>query len=194
MRYTLTCTCIALAVLTVGCASSMTAQRRVADPLPANARVAVLPFENLSGRENAGEIITGTFQTLLSGVDRIGVAEPGDVYDGLRRFRIRSGARITRGEVDSLAAVLRLDFVLVGSVIEYNERDDRFLGVVPTVSYNCRLIDCRTGGTVWVAASNGRGDKGEIAFGIGAIRSADNLVLALGKETVKEISGLFQSK
>lgn len=194
MRYTLACTLIALAALTIGCASNMTAKRRVAELLPANARLAILPFENLSGAENAGEILTSNFQTLLSGIDRFTVAEPGDVYDGLRRFRIRSGTRISRGEMDSLATALQLDFLFIGSVVEYDERDDRFLGVVPTVSYNCRLVDCRTGNTVWVAASNGRGDKGEIAFGIGAIRSADNLALALTKETVKEISGLFPKK
>ncbi len=194
MRYTCACTLIALAALVAGCASNMTAKKRVAEPLPANARVAVLPFENLSGAESAGEIMTTNFLTLLGGADKFTVAEPGDVYDGLRRYRIRSATRISRGEIDSLATLLNLDFLLIGSVVEYDERDDRFLGTVPIVSYNCRLLDCRTGNTVWVAASNGRGDRGEIAFGIGAIRSADNLALVLTKETAKEINGLFRSK
>ncbi|HOD67147.1 MAG TPA: hypothetical protein PLR32_04935 [candidate division Zixibacteria bacterium] len=174
-----------------GCASQMTAVPRVEELLPAGARVAVLPFENLSGTESAAEIVTSHFQTLLAGLGRIDLAEHGDVYAGLRQYRIRSATRITRAEIDSLCALLRLDYLLVGSVLEFDQRDDRFLGVVPTVSYNCRLLDGKTGETVWVAANNGRGDKGEIVFGIGAIRSADQLALAMVKKTVAEIGGLF---
>lgn len=183
---------IATLAVAAGCASNMSAKRRTAEQLPANAMVAVLPFENLSGRENASEIVTSHFQTLLSTVDAVRVAEYGDVYDGLRRLRIRSSTRISRQEIDSLSASLGLDFLITGAVVEYNEREDRFLGTVPVVSYNCRLLDCRTGETVWVATSSGRGDKGEIVFGLGAIRSADNLARAMVTETIQEIRGLFR--
>lgn len=175
----------------IGCASNMSARKRIDTRLPAGARIAVLPMENLSGAENAGEKATSYFQAALTQSERLKTVPYGEVYDGLRRYRVRSAALITSEQIDSLAASLPADYFLTGSVIEYEERDDRFLGTVPQVSINCRLIDGRTGETIWVATSNGRGDKGEFVFGIGAIRSADYLSRKMIEEAVGNINDLF---
>jgi len=175
----------------IGCASNMSARKRIESRLPAGARIAVLPIENLSGAENAGEKVTSYFQATLTQSERLQTVPYGEVYDGLRRYRIRSAALITSEQIDSLAASLPADYFLSGSVLEYEERDDRFLGIVPQVSFNCRLIDGRTGETVWVATSNGRGDKGEFVFGIGAIRSADYLSRKMVEKAVGNITDLF---
>ena len=101
---------------------------------------------------------------------------------------------LTGEQIDSLTKSLSLDYILTGSALEYEEFDNSFLGKVPQVSFNCKLIDCDSKKTVWVANSNGRGDKGEIAFGIGTVKSADNLARKMVEETVSELNGLFAKK
>ncbi|UCD64860.1 MAG: hypothetical protein JSW34_05350 [Candidatus Zixiibacteriota bacterium] len=182
---------LAFLLIMAGCAANMSSRKRVDIPLPSSSRVAVLPFENLSGREKAAEKLTDYFQTTMTGRDRFELVEFGVLYDHLRQFRIRSSTLLTDEQIDSLAASLDLSFILVGSALEYEEFDNNYLGRVPQVSFNCRLIDCATGKTVWVATSNRSGDSGELVFGIGAVRSADDLARRMVSEAVDDLSDLF---
>ena len=193
-KYVLLIVAVVSLALLGGCAADMAARKRVEQPLPARSRLAVLPFENLSGTESAGEKVTSYFHNGLITSDRVAVVEYGQVYDALRRYRIRSATQITTEQIEKLAADLDVAYLLAGSVLEFEERDDRFLGIIPLVSFNCRLIDCRTGATVWVLTSNGRGDKGEIVFGIGAVRSADNLARMMVEEASGKLESLFQER
>ena len=180
-------------LLTVGgCAANMAAKKRVTESFSSESRIAVVPFENLSGKEKAGEKITDYFQTVMKGSDRFETVEYGETYDILRQFRIRSSTLMTESQIDTLAKELDLDFILTGTVLEYEEFDNNYLGKVPQVSFNCRLVDCRTKKSVWVASSNGQGDKGEIAFGIGAVRSSDGLARGMVEKAVRELSTLFK--
>lgn len=181
-------------LLTVGCASHLASRQRAEERLPANSRLAVLPFENLSGVEHAAEKVTDYFQVALLGTDRVDAVAYGTVYDELRRLRIRSSTLITLAQIDSLHAALGIDFLVSGSVLEYEEIDNEFLGTIPQVSFNCRLIDCRTGEVVWVGASNGEGDRGEVVFGLGAVKSADNLARDMVSKSVRAIAGLFADR
>ncbi len=183
-----------LLILATGCASNLVSKKRVKTSLPAQSQVALLPFENLSGREKAAEKLTDYFITSMAGKKRFETVEFGQIYESLRRFRIRSSSLLTSEQIDSLAASLSLDYIVTGAALEYKEYDNNFLGRVPQVSFNCRLIDCSTQKTIWVGNSNGRGDKGEIAFGIGVVKSADNLARIMVEEAVDDFSGLFEKK
>ena len=178
--------------LITGCAANLASKKRIEGRLPAGAKVAVLPFENLSGTDRASEKVTEFFQIALTGQDKIVTIEYGAIYEGLRRYRIRSATLITSDQIDSLAAFLQVDYLVAGSVLEYEEINNTYLGTVPQVSFNSRLISCAEHRTVWVGSSNGRGDKGEVAFGIGTIRSADNLARAMVDKATGEIGGLFR--
>ncbi len=182
------------ALLLTGCAANMDAYKRTDRQLPAGSRIGVIPFENLSSGDNAAEKITNLFQTRLNTVERLEIIEYGELFDGLRKYRIRSASAMTSEQIDSLCARLNLDYLIAGAVLEYEERDDRFLGVVPIVSFNCRLIECARQKTVWVATNNGRGDKGELVFGIGAVRSAEELSRRMVNATVGEIESLFEKR
>jgi len=177
-----------------GCASNLATKKRLDTPLPVSSRVALLPFENLSGREKAAEKLTDYFLTSLARRKQFETVEFGRLYDVLRQQRIRSASLLTDEQIDSLSASLGVDYLLVGSALEYNEYDNNFLGRVPQVSFNCRLIDCSDKKTIWVASSNGRGDKGELIFGIGVVRSADNLARKMVEEAVSDLSQLFRKK
>ena len=183
-----------LVALQLACASNLSTRKRVKESLPAASRVAVLPFENLSGREKAAEKLTDYFVSIMAGHNRFESIEFGQLYEIMRIYRIRSTSTLTDEQIDSLAVKLDLDYILAGSALEYEEFDNNYLGKVPQVSFNCKLIDCDSKQTVWVASSNGRGDKGEIAFGIGTVKSADNLARKMVEETVDELAGLFAKK
>jgi TolB-like protein len=155
--------------------------------------VAVLPFENLSGSESAAEKLTDYFLTTMTAGQKFETIEFGSLYQILRKHRVRSSALLTEDQIGSLTTDLSLDYILTGSALEYEEYDNSFLGRVPQVSFNCRLIDCRTNKTVWVANSNGRGDKGELLFGIGTVKSADNLARKMVEEAVNDLSGMFKN-
>lgn len=194
MRKTLVILLVGLltSALLSGCAANLASRKRVEGRLPAGARVAVLPFENLSGADRASEKVTEFFQNALTGQQQLHVIEYGAIYEGLRRYRIRSATLITAEQIDSLAAFLQVEYLVAGSVLEYEEISNTYLGTVPQVSFNSRLLSCAEHRTVWVGTSNGRGDKGEVAFGIGTIRSADKLAQAMAQSAAAEIGGLFR--
>lgn len=174
-----------------GCATRMVAKKRVEEKFPSTSRVAVIPFENLSGTEKAAEKITDYFQTIMKGIKKFETVEYGETYDLLRQFRVRSSTQITEAQIDTLTSRLNLDFILTGAVLEFEEYDNSYLGRIPQVSLNCRMIDCRSKKTVWVATNNGRGDRGEVAFGIGAIKSSEALARQMVEEAVQDLTALF---
>ncbi|MGB2990285.1 MAG: hypothetical protein WBC98_10030, partial [Candidatus Zixiibacteriota bacterium] len=53
-------------------------------------RIAVLPFDNLSGEEGAGESVTEIFTMELMRTGRFDVAEPGRVKTAVKERRIRT--------------------------------------------------------------------------------------------------------
>jgi TolB-like protein len=184
---------LAAAILVIaGCAPSMVARRTSALSVPSHPRIAILPFDNLSGKEAASVKITTYFQSLMTGNRKFELVEYGDAYDILRRFRIRSAGLLTKTQIDTLAQFLKVDYFVTGSVYDYSEFDNTYLGKVPQVSFDTRLIECATQKTIWVGVSNASGDKGEIAFGIGAVRSADDLSRRMVSSAVNDISALFK--
>lgn len=176
----------------LSCSPSMVAKRTTETSLPQNARIAVLPFDNFSGKERIGQKLTEYFQTLMVGEPKFQTIEQGAVNGSLRRHRIRSSGMITREQIDTLVQELQVQYILTGSVLEFRELENSFLGNIPQISFNARLIDCATHQPVWVAVSNKSGDKTELLFGIGAVRSPDELMRKMVQEAISKISGMVK--
>lgn len=175
-----------------GCASNMVARKGAAASFKPSARVAILPFENLSGKEQVAAKVTDYFHVFMADESGFTLVENGNIYEVMRKHRIRSGSLLTNSQVDSLASSLQIDYIVTGSVLEFDEYEDTFLGKIPRVSFNTRVIDCGTHNTVWAAVSHGSGDKAELLFGIGAVRSADQLAEKMVDNVVSSVSGLFR--
>jgi len=180
--------------LLVSCSPGLTTSRRTEQTLPAGSKLAVMPFENLSGRENASEKITDYFNISIGSHEQVTMVELGQLYEQMRRFRIRSSSLLTDAQVDSLSSALGLNYLVAGSVLEYVETTNNYLGSVPQVSLNVRVIDCTTGNTVWTGVANVRGDQGETVFGIGAVRSLDELAHSVVDQAVDQITALFGAR
>ena len=175
----------------VGCGPHVATSLNVEESLPRGARVAVLPFENLSGRENASEKITEYFVLSLQALGDLSVIEFGQTYEQMRRYRVRSSTFLTAGQIDSLSASLGTSYLVTGSVLEFSETDNQFLGKIPEVSLNVRVLNCTTKQTIWSGVVNARGDQGEVLFGIGAVRSKDELARHVVEQAVNKISDLI---
>lgn len=164
-----------LAMFIFGCGPHVATSLNVEETIPRGSRIAVLPFENLSGHENASEKITDYLVLSLQSFGDLSVVEFGQTYEQMRRYRVRSSAFLTDGQIDSLSTGLGAAYLVTGSVLEFTETDNQYLGKIPQVSLNVRVIKCATKKTVWSSAINARGDQGELVFGIGAVRSKDEL-------------------
>ena len=181
-----------MAVLMIGsgCGPHFAASKDGIDMVRRGARVAVMPFENLSGRENASEKMTEFLVLSLRRVNTLEMVELGQTYEQMRRHRVRSSTFLTSTQIDSLASSLKVDYIITGTVLEYTETDNTYLGKIPQVSMNLRLINCATGKTIWAGSSNARGDQTELLFGIRAVRSREELARQVIDKAVNQLATL----
>ena len=183
---------IGLLIIGSGCGPRFSASKDVQEFVRPGARVAVMPFENLSGRENASEKITEYLVLSLRRVNSLEMVELGQTYEEMRRNRVRSSTFLTGDQIQSLATNLKVDYIITGSVLEYAETDNTYLGKIPQVSVNMRLIKCATGKTIWAGVSNARGDQSELLFGIGAVRSREELARLVIDKAVNDLAELVR--
>lgn len=174
-----------------GCSPGLTTARRVDEPLRRGGKVAVLPFENLSEKEGASEKITDYVILSLQKQKRVEVLEFGQVYEHLRKYRVRSVSLLTEAQMDSLGIASGAEYLVVGSVLDFKETDNQYLGKVPQVSVNIRLLECRSHRTVWSGVANARGDQSEWVFGIGAVRSLEALAQGVSQKAAESIGTMF---
>ncbi len=178
-----------MAVLFVapGCGPSFTAGKYSGETIHRGAKVAIMPFENLSARENASEKMTELLALSLRSTNAFEMTELGQTYEQMRKHRVRSSTFLTGDQIDSLAGGLKVDYIITGTVLEYTETDNTYLGKIPQVSMNLRLISCKTRETVWTGASNARGDQSELLFGIRAVRSREELARKVVDKAVAKL-------
>jgi TolB-like protein len=182
---------ILLVAVLIGCGKPYITRTAKDAEFTPNSRIAVLPFDNLTSQDQVSAKVTELFQTLMTIRHTFRLAEASQVQEALHRHRIRSAVLLSEAQMDTLAAELNIQYIISGSVLEYTETDNAYLGKVPQVSFNSRMIDCRTKQTVWTGVSNDSGDRKEILFGIGVTRSADELARQMIESLVNDIQRLF---
>jgi TolB-like protein len=172
-----------------GCASTKTTKyvHPNAD-LAAIKRVAVLPFENLSGERTAGEKVQKIFQTELLSLEAFEVVEPGQVSKVLRNERIEAIDNLGSADLKKLGDALKVQGLFLGSVVDYA---DTRLGSTPTpdVTIQLRLVEVSSGVTVWSASRTRSGANASARlFGIGG----DSLTQAARQIIKDELSTLVK--
>ena len=173
-------TCLAL-----GCAS--TRPRGTAAPLelPAHPIVAVMPFEDLSGRVDVGEAFTRVFLAELVRSGSAEVVDPGTVSETVERLQIRTTVAMTRAEMRSLADSLPCTHLLFGSVLDAGTVRVAD-GDLPSVAATLRLVEASTGRVVWACDHSRTGEDNETLFGWGREHSRDRLLGQLAAEMMAE--------
>jgi hypothetical protein len=110
-------------------------------------KLAVLPFENFTSDEYAGEKIRrAVVADLLSrGID---VVEPGEITRAVRELKIKSLSVMILSEVQKLGKASGADTVMMGSVECYGV--SRGISVsYPEVTVNLKVLETSTGKVLW---------------------------------------------
>ncbi len=110
-------------------------------------RVAVLPLENFTSDEYAGEKIRRLVITelLLRGID---VIEPGEVTRVLKESKVKSPGSIKITEMKDVGKTLGVDTVIMGSVEAFGI--SRGISVTyPEVSIHLVLLEASSGNIIW---------------------------------------------
>ncbi|MDA3835976.1 MAG: hypothetical protein PF495_21615, partial [Spirochaetales bacterium] len=115
----LSCCCILL--LLAGCAGSPTLPDYTNQQMDFSAvrSVAVLPFQNLTGDDQAAERVRDAFMGMLLATEVIYVLPPGEVARGINRLNMRTPQTPTVEEVTKLEGLLEVDAVITGVLREY---------------------------------------------------------------------------
>jgi curli biogenesis system outer membrane secretion channel CsgG len=148
--------------------------------------LALLPFDNYSGREDAGKQVSDAFLVELLKRGLFHIVEPGETERVMKEERIRSASQIDIATARLLKEKLSADYVLIGAVNEYDylkdgERD------VPLVGFDARLLDTSNGQIVWAANHSKRGDDGELIFGWRSVTSLTKLTQICVKDVISSI-------
>lgn len=114
--------------------------------------VAVLPFNNLSRDNLAGERVREVFSGMLLATNAIYVLPSGEVTRAIARAGLASATAPTKQEVVKLAEALEVDAVITGVVREYGEVRSG-VSVSSVVSVSAQMQEATTGAVVWSAST-----------------------------------------
>jgi TolB-like protein len=144
MRAAATLLVTALALL-AGCSTTSKTQflHENAD-LGAITKVAVLPFENVTGERSAAEKVQKIFYLELLSLDVFEVAEPGSVGRSVRAADIPT---LTPADFQRIGKELGVDAVFTGSIVDFEE--SKSAGGAPELTLQLRLVETSSGTTIW---------------------------------------------
>lgn len=153
---------------------------------PSSARIALLPLENLSGAEGAGQRVTDLVLVELLKLGRYDVVEPGEVESALLEYRIRSTNRLSLAEADSIGQKLNCQYLFLGSVLEY---DLVQIGAtqIPVVALAARILEAKTGRIIWASYHSRRGNDSETIFGLGRVPTLEQLSRAVVEDVMRTL-------
>jgi len=132
--------------------------------------LAVIPFLNLSERENAGELMALHFTRQLLKFENFLVIEPGVVRNALLDLRVILSGGISLANSDLIFNKLNADLILGGQVLDY--QDYQGPDGTPKVDFSSLVIERKSREVVWTVKSYGEGDEGVFFFDWGKVNTA----------------------
>lgn len=130
-------------------------------------RIAVLPFDSLSSERTAADKVQKIVMAELLAQSPFEVVEPGTVQQTLREQRIENIASLTPAETKKLGDALRVQALLMGTVVDYGEIRSGTTPA-PEVTLQMRLVEVQSGITMWNVSQTRSGLKLRTRlFGVG---------------------------
>jgi len=114
--------------------------------------VAVLPFQNLTGVEAAGERVRDTFMVRLLATGAVYVLPPGEVARGLSKISRIPPSGPSADQIKQLGGILGVDSVVNGVVKEYGSVRSGATSA-NVVSVSLQMIEISSGQIIWSASS-----------------------------------------
>ena len=114
--------------------------------------VAVMPFDNLTGDRSAAVRVRDVFVTKLLATYGVYVIPTGEVVNAISQLGVVTPTNPTPEEVVKLAAKLKAEAVITGTLREYGEvRSGQTSANV--ISVSLQMMEAQTGKVVWTASS-----------------------------------------
>ena len=134
--------------------------------------MAIIPFLNLSDRNNAGKIAALHFVKHLIHSDTFAVVEPGLLREQLLRFRMimQAGPSLANVDLISSKGALGVDLVFSGIVFDYQDGFG-----IPKADFSVKVIEATSRKTVWSSRSHNTGGDGVYFFDVGRVHTAHHL-------------------
>jgi TolB-like protein len=145
-----------IALLAVACGGGPTVYRHPASSVREIRTVAVMPCENLAGTDSrTAERIRQLMIVELQANKDFEVIEPGLVAKSLSERSTPSA--LSPEELKDLGAALHADGLLFGSILSY--ADSRGVDGGGEATIQLRLVETRSGATVWTASQSMKGSS-----------------------------------
>jgi TolB-like protein len=129
-------------------------------------KVAVLPLENLTPDQTAGEKMRKFVITEMLATGIVDVTEPGQVNRNLAQQNIQNPAAMTPDDYKKLSAALGVQMLVIGSVESF-ERVQVGGVQAPEVTLTLRGVDAESGTIVWSTThTRGGATVGARLFGL----------------------------
>lgn len=152
---------------------------------PGRPRAALMPFENLAGREEQSHLFTRIFFAQLVASGALEMVEPAQVEAAMDSLGVRASGSMTMGEVRAMADTLHAPYLLLGSVLESGTVQGAS-GPVPSVGATLRLVEAASGRVPWAGVHFRSGEDKETVFGWGRVRSSERLILELASDMLRD--------
>jgi TolB-like protein len=170
-----------------GCASGPTRYIHPNADLGALKKVAVLPFENVSGEQGAADKVHKIFLVELLSLEVFDVVEPGTVSKALKGETASSPDSLTPDDLKRIGGSLGADALFMGQVVDYS--DARGPNTAPEVTLQFRLVETASGATVWSTSQTRSGVKTSTRlFGV----SSDSVTETTRKIIRRQLGTLLQ--
>lgn len=131
--------------------------------------VAVVPFQNIGMRKYAGSLMELHFVNRLAQVENVRVIEPGVMREVLLQQRVIMQEGVSGPQADLLFSMLDVDFLITGSVAEYQDAE---LPGGSNVGFSVLAFDGKSRQVVWSSRSDNRGNDGVFFFNLGEVETA----------------------
>jgi hypothetical protein len=154
------------------------------------AKIAVIPFSNLSGQAFAGERVMRAFVTELVIAQRYDIVDAGELRAVLDRI---GGLPSVEGQYDpeklkQAAKEVGAKGFLRGAVTEYGMQRESS-NETPVLAFDVELVDVETAKEVWRVSISKRGKGRTPILGGGGTRTLSRLTEEACREVVKDLEG-----
>lgn len=114
--------------------------------------IAVMPFQNLTREQDAGERVRDTFMSMLLATQAVYVLPVGEVTRGIDRVGVNPAHSPSVEQVQKLGSVLGVDSVITGVLREYGpvRSGSNYANVI---SVSLQMIETSSGRVVWAGAT-----------------------------------------
>lgn len=128
--------------------------------------VAVLPLENLSNDEAAGEIVSRLAISELLASGLVNVVVPGEVMSVVNDLNIENTSSLNKKQIKEIGRALSVQGIVMGSVEQYGYTK-MGSSTVPEITISLMMAETGTGDIIW-SVTKRRGGDGFLARHFGA--------------------------